>query len=89
MAFQLDEAELRALAQIEAETNCDIGAGLDWGQPLGQDLAPTSNLVDHGKLLEILQERLGTVLSQEELEETAQGIQAQLRTRLSEKLQSA
>ncbi|UBF27476.1 hypothetical protein K9N68_05890 [Kovacikia minuta CCNUW1] len=89
MEFRLDEAELRELAQIEAETNCDISAGFDWGQSLGNYLSQATRTIDHGKLLEILRESLGNVLSQEELEDAANSIQAQLRNRVIEKFQSA
>lgn len=89
MEFRLDEAELRELAQIEAETNCDIGAGFDWGQNLGNYLSQATRTLNHEKLLEVLRESLGSVLSQDELEDAANSIQQQLRNRVIEKFQSA
>lgn len=88
MEFKLDEAELRQLAQIEAETHCDIGAGFDWGQSLGNYLSQATHAVNQARLLEVLRDSLGDVLSQEELEEAAQNIQEQLRNRVIEKLQT-
>jgi hypothetical protein len=46
MEFKLDAAELSALAQIEADTNCDIGAGEHWRQKQGADLAQATGSLD-------------------------------------------
>lgn len=89
MEFKLSEARLRELAQIEAETNCDIEAGFNWGQNLGTYLKQVNSYVDDEKLMAVLQERLGDVLSREELQEMIHSFQVQLRNRVIEKLQSA
>lgn len=89
MEFKLSEARLRELAQIEAEANCDIGAGFDWGQNLGTHLKQVNSYVEDEKLMAVLQERLGDVLSKEELQEIVYSFQVQLRDRVIEKLQSA
>lgn len=88
MTLEPDELQLRRLAQIEDEANCDISAGFDWGQNLGSYLAQSTNTVSHSKLIAMLQENLGTVLSIEELEEVALSFQQQLRSRVIQKLQS-
>ncbi|KYC37577.1 hypothetical protein WA1_39600 [Scytonema hofmannii PCC 7110] len=87
MEFKISEEHARAMAQIEEEANCDIGAGFDWGANLGEFLASTNCYIDHRKLLELLSERLEDVLSQEEIEETARSFQEQLRERVVKKYQ--
>lgn len=88
MEFKITEAEAREFARQEVAAGCDIGAGFDWGASLGTFLATAHSSVDHEKLLELLSERLGTVLSQEEIEDAARSFQAQLRDRIIEKYQS-
>jgi uncharacterized membrane-anchored protein YjiN (DUF445 family) len=88
MEFNITEAEAREFAQLEEAAGCDVGAGFDWGQGLGKFLASANSYVDHEKLLELLHDRLGTVLSQEEIEDAARTIQNQLRDRVVEKYQS-
>ncbi|HEY9909829.1 MAG TPA: hypothetical protein V6D18_19735 [Thermosynechococcaceae cyanobacterium] len=88
MEFRLDEAKLRELAQIEAETNCDISAGFDLGKNLGDYLIQDTPTLDSEKLMGILRERLSTVLTPEELEDAAQSIQTHIRNRVIEKYQS-
>jgi hypothetical protein len=92
MEFKLSEARLRELAQIEAEANCDIAAGSDWGQTLGTDSKQVANYVADEKLTEklmaVLQERWSDVLSREEMQEMIHSFQDQLRDRVIEKLQS-
>jgi hypothetical protein len=88
MNFKITEAEAREFAQLEEAAGCDVGAGFDWGQGLGKFLASTNSYVDHEKLLALLHDRLGTVLSREEIEDAACTIQTQLRARLVEKYQS-
>lgn len=89
MEFKITEEEAREFAQLEASAGCDIGAGFDWGTSLGTFLASTNSYIDHEKLVELLRDRLGTVLSQEEIEDAARNVQAQLRDRVVEKYQSA
>jgi len=89
MEFKITEEEALEFAQLEASAGCDIGAGFDWGTSLGTFLASTNSYIDHEKLVELLRDRLGTVLSQEEIEDAARNVQAQLRDRVVEKYQSA
>jgi hypothetical protein len=85
MEFKITENEAREFAQIEASAECDIGAGFDWGTSLGKFLASANSYVDHEKLVELLRDRLGTVLSPEEIEDAARSFQSQLRDRIVEK----
>lgn len=88
MEFKITEDDAREFAQLEVSAGCDIGAGFDWGTSLGSFLASANHCVDHEKLVELLRDRLGTVLSQEEIEDAARSFQAQLRDRVFEKYQS-
>jgi 4-hydroxy-3-methylbut-2-en-1-yl diphosphate synthase IspG/GcpE len=88
MTIEFDESQLRRLAQIEDEANCDIRAGFDWGQNLGSYLAQSTNSVSHDKFVAMLQENWGNVLSIEELEEVTMSFQQQLQSRVIQKLQS-
>lgn len=65
MEFKITEAEAREFARQEAAAGCDLGAGFDWGASLGTFLASANSYVDHEQLVELLCDRLGTVLSQE------------------------
>ena len=89
MEFKVTEAEARAFARQESAAGCDVGAGFDWGASLGAFLASANSSVDHEKLVELLRDRLGTVLSQAEIEDAACSFQAQLRERVIEKYQSS
>jgi hypothetical protein len=88
MEFKITEAEAREFAQLEETAGCDVRAGCDWRQGLGTFLASTDSDVDHDKLLALLHDRLGAVLSREEIEDAACTIQTQLRVRVVEKYQS-
>lgn len=88
MEFKITEEEAREFAQLEEAAGCDIGAGFDWGTSLGNFLASANSYVDHEKLVELLRDRLGTVLSQEEIEDAARNFQVQLRDRVIEKYQA-
>lgn len=88
MEFKITEEEAREFAQLEEAAGCDIGAGFDWGASLGTFLASANSYVDHEKLVELLRDRLGTVLSQEEIEDAARSFQAQLHDRVVEKYQA-
>jgi len=87
MDFRLDEADIRALAQIEEEVGCDISAGADWGARLGDYLAIRQKPIDQEKLVAVLQEGLGEVLSAEEVEAIANDIQEQVRQQVLVRLQ--
>ncbi len=92
MKFTVTEEEAREMAQFEEEAGCDISAGADWGIHLDKvlelalgrtELVPQRLQV---KLVELLSEQFGKVLSSEEVEELVAGFQAQLQRKVSEKL---
>lgn len=82
MDFKLDEADIRALAQIEAEAGCDISAGADWSTRLGDDLALLQKPVDQQKLIALLHEDLGELLSPDEVVAIANDFQNHIHQRL-------
>ena len=89
MAFKITEAEAREFAQLEATAGCDVGAGFGWGQGLDKFLANTLGCVDPDRLVALLRDRLGAVLSPAEIQDAAQTIQMQLHDRVMEKYQAA
>ncbi|UBF27460.1 hypothetical protein K9N68_05805 [Kovacikia minuta CCNUW1] len=88
MEFKITEAEAQEFAYLEESAGCDVGAGFDWGAGLGSFLASANSYVDHEKLLELLRDRLGSLLSQEEIKDAARSFQEQGRDRVVEKYQS-
>lgn len=88
MNINFDENLLRWAVQIEDEVNCDIQAGLDLGQNLEKYIAKTQAHINQEKLMSVLQEELGNILSSEDLEIIADVTQNCVRDRLKEKYRS-
>jgi len=88
MSINFDENWLKWAVQIEDEANCDIQAGLDLDQNLEEYIAKTQGHINHEKLMSVLQEELGNILSSEDLEMIADATQNCVRDRLKEKFQS-
>ena len=88
MTFRIDPERLQELARLEEEAGCDIEAGLDLGRSAGVYLASAKSYIDRGKLLSVLQEGLGNVLSSEEIEAIAADLQYRTQNLVKEKLQS-
>jgi hypothetical protein len=86
MEFKITEAQARAMARFEEEAGCDISAGRDYGANLGHVMALALHQVDHGKLIELLSQQVGSLLSQEEVAEVAADFQAQIQKKVAEKL---
>jgi len=86
MEFKITEEEAREMARFEEEVGGDISAGPDWGVHLGSVMALALNQVDRAKLMELLHEQLGNVLSQSEIEEACVSVQALLLERVANKL---
>ena len=87
--FEFDEEWLREAARIEEGAGCDIQAGFDWGSGLGDYVVSAKSFINQEKLMTVLQEGLGDILSQEDLEAIAGSFQNQARGRVIEKFQSA
>ena len=78
MNLEIDDAELLRLAQIEDEADCDISAGFDHGEYLGGYLSQALNSISYERLKEMLHNRVGNVLSVEELDAVVLSIQQEL-----------
>jgi len=89
MTAKFDEAWLERAIKLEDEANCDIEAGLDLGQYLGQYIAKTQSYVSREKLMSVLQEELGTILSREDLEIIADATQNYISKHIKEKYHSS
>ncbi len=77
---------------LQVEDDFEISAGLDIGEHLGEyltQLAESQNCLNKEKLMAILQEELGSVLSQDDLEFIASETQSLVRERIHEKSQSS
>ena len=86
MAFKITEAQARAMAQFEFESDCEMSAGPDYGVHWGQVMSLALHPVDREKFVQLLCDQFGTVLSQEEIEEVASSFQMQLQERIAKKL---
>jgi hypothetical protein len=86
MKFKITEAEARETAKFEAEAGCDISAGADWGIHLDQVMELSLNQGERGKLIALLSEQFGNVMSLEEIEEVAASFQMQIQERLASKV---
>jgi hypothetical protein len=90
--MRLDESWMNWALQIEEDLDSDISAGLDIGEHLGEyltQLAESKNCLSKEKLMAVLQEELGSVLSQDDLELIASATQNLVRERIHEKSQSS
>jgi predicted DNA-binding protein (UPF0278 family) len=83
--FDFDDKWLEEAILLEEELDCDISAGFDWGVNTASYIAGLKGHLDQAKLTEILQEQLGNLLEQDEIEKIVQDIQ----NRVNEKLQFA
>lgn len=88
MSDKFNDAWLEWAVEIEDEAGCDVEAGLNLGQHLGEYLAKSQGYINNEKLMSVLQEKLGAVLSQEELEEVVDAMQKDVHNRIIEKFNS-
>jgi hypothetical protein len=87
MSFKFDEEWLLNAVQIEDEADCDIQAGLDFGQNSDSYISNAKGYINYEKLMIILQESLGTIFQVDELELLASDLQDRTRERVIQKLQ--
>jgi hypothetical protein len=85
MEFQITEAEVQRLAQLETEAGGMISAGPNLGDRLGDVMCVELFGVDHRKVVELLQAEYGNLLSYAEVEEVAADLQTQIESRLMRK----
>jgi hypothetical protein len=86
MEFKVTAEEALEMAKFEAEANCDISAGTDWGTHLDQVMAVALNQINLAQLIEVLSQQLGNVLSSEEIEDLTANFQTQALAQVAEKL---
>lgn len=82
MTFRISQRRREELLQIEEETNCDIGAGIDHGPYLGQYLASCMSYIDRSKLVSFLNSELNDLLPSEEIEVLADIVEAQVKQQI-------
>lgn len=85
MNFEFDEKWLEKAIQIEDEAGYDAQAGLDLGRNSGAYIAAAKSYIDHEKLMLVLKEGMGDLLTLEELEAFAIDFQNRVRDRVIEK----
>jgi hypothetical protein len=75
MTFKIDESRFLELAAIEAECDCDIIAGVDYGANIGRyiqtHLATPAEVLNREKLVSFLEEELGERLPSDDIENLA------------------
>jgi hypothetical protein len=86
MEFKISAARRRELAQIEAESDCDIGAGFDLGGNVDKFYASYlhSTPINDDKLMTLLQSELGDRLSPEQIISLANNVQMQAQQQLED-----
>lgn len=88
MSINFSDEWLQWAVELEDEAGCDIEAGLNVGQHLGEYLAKRQSYINQEKFMTILQEELGNLLSQAEIEKIVDAMQQDVHNRIREKLQS-
>jgi hypothetical protein len=88
MNFEFDEKWLENAVQIEDEANCEIQAGLEFGQDAHTYILEAKSYIDYEKLMVILKEGLGAIFQNDELESLASDLQSCTRERVLQKLQT-
>jgi hypothetical protein len=92
MRIKFDDNWLRWASQIEDESDCDITAGLDYGQNLGKYLETVMSdrkFVSRERFVQVLQDQVGSALSQEEIENLAQDFQLRVVEAITNKSKAA
>jgi hypothetical protein len=89
MTFKIDEGRLLELAAIEAECNCDIIAGVDYGPNIGRyiqtRLATPAEGLNHEKLVSFLEEELGERLPSNDIENLASELELRVQERIAQR----
>ena len=92
MRIKFDDNWLKWAAQIEDEADCDISAGLDHGQNVGEYLKmemSKSKPISNGRFIQVLQDEIGTVLSEQEIEKLVQDFQIRVDEAIKNKSKAA
>jgi hypothetical protein len=87
MEFKMSAAQRKELAQIEAESDCDIGEGFDLGKNVDKFYAsylyPTP--ISEDKLMALLQSELGDRLSSAQIISLANSVQIQAQQQIEDR----
>jgi hypothetical protein len=86
MDFKITEEQARTMALLEEEVGCDISAGPDYGSHLDRVLELAIYQVDLARLISLLLDEVGDVLSRDEIEEVAGSFQAQVQDLITAKV---
>ncbi|MGF1539313.1 MAG: hypothetical protein ACFCU5_02505 [Pleurocapsa sp.] len=71
MNTNFNDSWLEWAVQIEEEAGCDVQAGLPLGKHFKEYIEYTQRYINHEKLMSVLQEELGEILSSEDIEQIA------------------
>jgi hypothetical protein len=85
MNANFNESWLDWAVQIEEEASCDIQAGLPLGKHFKEYIELTQRHINHEKLVSVLQEALGEILSSEDIEQIAIATQKRANDVIKEK----
>jgi hypothetical protein len=85
MNTNFNDSWLEWAVQIEEEAGCDVQAGLPLGKHLKDYIEQTQRYINHEKLISVLQEELGAILSSEDIEKIALDTQKRANEVIKEK----
>ena len=88
MVFKISDKELREVARVEEEADCDVEAGFDWGPNTAAYLRHTQSYIDREKLLALLQEGLAPLLDADDIDAIAIESQNHTKALVTKKLQA-
>lgn len=86
--IKFDEKWLREAVAIEDEADCDIHAGLELGQNLGEYVTNAKSYINRQKLISVFKEGLDEILSPEDIEEIADELQKDAQETVRKKIQA-
>jgi hypothetical protein len=89
MNTNFNDSWLEWAVQIEEEADCDIQAGLPLSKHLQEYIEQTQRYINHDKLISVLQEELGSILSPEDIEQIASDTQKRAKEVIKEKEKSS
>lgn len=73
--IKFDEKWLREAVAIEDEADCDIHAGLELGQNLGEYVTNAKSYINRQKLISVLKDGFDEILSPTDIEQIADELQ--------------
>jgi hypothetical protein len=90
--IDFDQNWFRWAAKIEDESDCDISAGLDYGQNLSKYLEMVMSdqkSISRESFVQVLHDQFGSALSQKEIEKLAQDFQLRVIEAITNKSKAA